>query len=38
MAMDLAGYFGGLPRLPLKKPGPEVEAELKGLMHPIVSF
>jgi 4-hydroxy-2-oxoglutarate aldolase len=38
MAMDLAGYFGGLPRLPLKKPGPEVESELKGLMHPIVSF
>jgi 4-hydroxy-2-oxoglutarate aldolase len=42
MAMDLAGYFGGNPRLPLKKPGQEVEKELKRLLlqlknspHPI---
>lgn len=33
MAMDLAGYFGGEPRLPLKRPGPEVEAELKELLN-----
>jgi len=33
MAMDLAGYFGGEPRLPLKRPGPEVEAELKKLLN-----
>jgi 4-hydroxy-2-oxoglutarate aldolase len=32
MAMDLAGYFGGDPRLPLKKPKKEVEEELKRLM------
>jgi 4-hydroxy-2-oxoglutarate aldolase len=32
MAMDLAGYFGGNPRLPLKKPGKEVEEELKRLL------
>jgi 4-hydroxy-2-oxoglutarate aldolase len=32
MAMDLAGYFGGNPRLPLKRPGPEVEEELKRLL------
>jgi len=32
MAMDLAGYFGGNPRLPLKKPGREVEEELKKLL------
>ncbi|OGP75535.1 MAG: hypothetical protein A2V86_07565 [Deltaproteobacteria bacterium RBG_16_49_23] len=30
-AMDLAGYFGGDPRLPLKKPGKDVEEELKRL-------
>ena len=42
MAMDLAGYFGGNPRLPLRKPGQEVEEELKQLLlqlknspHPI---
>ena len=29
MAMDLAGYYGGDPRLPLKRPGKEVEEELK---------
>lgn len=32
MAMDLASYFGGNPRLPLKKPGKEVEEELKRLL------
>jgi 4-hydroxy-2-oxoglutarate aldolase len=32
VAMDLAGYFGGNPRLPLKKPGKEVEGELKRLL------
>jgi 4-hydroxy-2-oxoglutarate aldolase len=32
MAMDLAGYFGGNPRLPLKKPGREVEEELRRLL------
>ena len=32
IAMDLAGYFGGNPRLPLKKPGREVEEELKKLL------
>jgi len=32
MAMDLAGYFGGNPRPPLKKPGREVEEELKRLL------
>jgi len=31
MAMDLVGYFGGHPRLPLKRPGKEVEEELKEL-------
>ena len=35
MAMDLAGYFGGEPRLPLKRPGKEVEEELKNLMNQI---
>ena len=32
IAMDLAGYFGGNPRSPLKKPGKEVEEELKRLL------
>ncbi len=32
MAMDLAGYFGGNPRPPLKRPGKEVEEELKKLL------
>jgi 4-hydroxy-2-oxoglutarate aldolase len=32
MAMDLAGYFGGEPRLPLKSPGREVEKEMKELL------
>jgi 4-hydroxy-2-oxoglutarate aldolase len=31
-AMDLTGYFGGDPRPPLKRVGPEVEQELKGLL------
>jgi len=32
MAMDLVGYFGGDPRSPLKRPGREVEEELKRLL------
>lgn len=32
VAMDLAGYFGGNPRSPLRKPGKEVEEELKRLL------
>jgi 4-hydroxy-2-oxoglutarate aldolase len=32
MVMDLTGYFGGNPRLPLKRPGKEVEEELKRLL------
>ena len=32
VAMDLAGYFGGNPRLPLKRPGQEVEDELRRLL------
>ena len=32
MAMDLVGYFGGAPRSPLKRPGREVEEELKRLL------
>ncbi len=32
MAMDLAGYFGGNPRSPLKRPGREVEEELRRLL------
>jgi len=32
MAMDLAGYFGGNPRPPLKRPGKEVEEELKRML------
>jgi 4-hydroxy-2-oxoglutarate aldolase len=31
LAMDLTGYFGGNPRFPLKRPGREVEEELKRL-------
>ena len=33
MAMDIAGYFGGNPRLPLKRPGKEVEEELAHLIR-----
>jgi len=29
MAMDLAGYFGGNPRSPLKRPDKNIEEELK---------
>lgn len=32
MAMDLTGYFGGNPRPPLKRPGEDVEEELKKLI------
>ncbi len=32
MRMDLAGYFGGDPRPPLKKHGPEAREELKQLL------
>lgn len=32
VAMDLAGYFGGKPRLPLQKPGKGVEEELSQLL------
>ena len=31
MALDLIGYFGGHPRPPLKRPGKEVEEELKRM-------
>jgi 4-hydroxy-2-oxoglutarate aldolase len=31
--MDLQGFFGGEPRAPLKKAGPEVESVLKGLLQ-----
>jgi 4-hydroxy-2-oxoglutarate aldolase len=31
MALDMTGYFGGYPRPPLKRPGKEVEEELKRL-------
>jgi 4-hydroxy-2-oxoglutarate aldolase len=29
MAMDLTGYFGGNPRPPLKRPGKDIEEEIK---------
>ena len=32
MGMDLAGYFGGDPRPPLKKHGPEAKEELRQLL------
>jgi 4-hydroxy-2-oxoglutarate aldolase len=32
MAMDLASYFGGDPRSPLKRPGKDVQEELKKLI------
>ena len=32
LAMDLAGYFGGNPRSPLKRPDREVEEDLKRLL------
>jgi 4-hydroxy-2-oxoglutarate aldolase len=31
IALDMAGYFGGDPRPPLKRPGKEVEEELKRM-------
>lgn len=37
-AMDMAGYFGGEPRAPLKKAGPEVEGVLKGLLDGLREF
>ena len=36
-AMDLAGYFGGDPRPPLKRVGPEVEQELRELLRQLGS-
>ncbi len=32
-AMDMIGYFGGEPRTPLKKVGPEAEKALRGLLE-----
>lgn len=32
LAMDLLGYFGGHPRLPLKRPEKEAEEEIKHLL------
>jgi len=37
IAMDLAGYFGGDPRPPLKKQGLEVRDELKRLMQQLTN-
>jgi len=31
--MDMAGYFGGEPRAPLKKAGPDIENVLQGLLE-----
>lgn len=36
VGMDLAGYFGGDPRPPLKKHGQEVKEELKRLLQQLV--
>jgi len=33
IAMDLVGYFGGNPRLPLKRPGRDAEEELRSLLR-----
>ena len=38
IAMDLAGYFGGDPRPPLKKQGSEVKEELSQLMQQCIEF
>jgi 4-hydroxy-2-oxoglutarate aldolase len=38
MAMDLAGYFGGNPRSPLKRPDKKIEEELKQLLLTFSSF
>jgi len=32
-AMDMAGYFGGEPRAPLKKAGPEAESIIRNLLE-----
>ena len=37
MAVDIAGYFGGKPRPPLKIPNQGVEEELKRLLLPLMS-
>ena len=36
--MDLQGFFGGEPRAPLKKAGPEVEGALKNLLQELKNF
>jgi 4-hydroxy-2-oxoglutarate aldolase len=36
--MDLQGFFGGEPRAPLKKAGPEVESALKSLLQELKDF
>lgn len=38
MAMDLAGYFGGEPRAPLKRPSQELANELKDLLLQLEDF
>ncbi len=38
MAMELAGYFGGNPRSPLKRPDKNAEEELKQLLFTFSSF
>jgi 4-hydroxy-2-oxoglutarate aldolase len=38
MALDLTGYFGGDPRPPLKRPGKEVEEELKRMLLRLKSY
>jgi len=38
IAMDLAGYFGGNPRSPLRRPSKEIEKELKQLLLRLNSF
>ena len=38
IAMDLAGYFGGNPRAPLKRPGKDVEEDLKRLLLRVKSI
>lgn len=38
MAMELAGYFGGNPRSPLKRPDKNTEEEMKQLLFTLSSF
>jgi 4-hydroxy-2-oxoglutarate aldolase len=38
MAMELDGYYGGSPRPPLKRPGREVEEELKRLLAELKNY